>query len=208
MIRKFNLSIFRAQFVSDIYKVSLNKNQTGFTLIELVVVIIILGILAVIATPKFLSLGRDAQKANLEGIAGSIASMNQLVHSKTQLDGIADKEDCDGTCNNNPNWDRQVGYFYIDVSDTRLYVSNGYPKATGTSSSNTLVEDNYKSVMGLSDDDFVFGIGSFSSFAIIPKKFADKLADIRSGKFKCHVEYRSPVPKFEYFTRAVTDDCF
>ncbi|AQS37250.1 prepilin-type N-terminal cleavage/methylation domain-containing protein [Shewanella psychrophila] len=187
---------------------SLDKHQTGFTLIELVVVIIILGILAVIAAPKFLSLSSDVQTASLEGIAGTIASMNKLAHSKTQFDGIADRKDCDTTCNNNPNWDSKIGYFYIDVSGTRLYVSNGYPKATGTSSSDTVVEDNYKSVMGLSDDDFVFGIGSSSSFAIIPKKFEDKLANIQQGTFKCHVEYRSPQPKFEYYTSAVTDDCF
>ncbi|WP_076408244.1 type II secretion system protein [Shewanella sp. UCD-KL12] len=186
----------------------LNKHQNGFTLIELVVVIIILSILAVIAAPKFLSLSSDAQAASLEGIAGSIASMNQLVHSKTQVDDIADKQDCDGICNGHPNWDSKIGYFYIDVSGTRLYVSNGYPKATGTSSSDTVVEDNYKTVMGLSDDDFVFGIGSSSSFAIIPKKFANKQAEIQQGTFKCHVEYRSPVAAFEYYTRAVTDDCF
>jgi len=187
--------------------VSSNKLQQGFTLIELVIVIIILGILSVIAAPKFLSLGSEAQASSLEGVAGSIASMNQIVHSKTQIDGIADKQDCDGTCNNHPNWDRHVGYFYVDVSGTRLYVSDGYPKPKGTSQTNTIVGDNFKSVMGLSDDDFVFGTGDNGSFAAVPKKFADKLADIQSGKFKCHVEYRSPIPSTDYYVRAVTDDC-
>ncbi|ABV36062.1 methylation site containing protein [Shewanella sediminis HAW-EB3] len=187
--------------------VSSNKLQQGFTLIELVIVIIILGILSVIAAPKFLSLSSEAQTSSLEGVAGSIASMNQIVHSKTQIDGIADKQDCDGTCNNHPNWDRNVGYFYVDVSGTRLYVSSGYPMAAGTSQSDTIVEDNFTTVMGLSDEDFVFGTGANGSFAAVPKKFADKLADIQSEKFKCHVEYRSPVPAYSYYVRAVTDDC-
>ncbi|MDW3189737.1 type II secretion system protein, partial [Vibrio sp. Vb0932] len=42
------------------------KKQTGFTLIELVVVIVILGILAVTAAPRFLNLQNDAREARLE----------------------------------------------------------------------------------------------------------------------------------------------
>ncbi len=187
--------------------VSSNKRQQGFTLIELVIVIIILGILSVIAAPKFLSLSHEAQTKSLEGIAGSIASMNQLVHSKTQIDGIADKKDCSYECNGHPNWDSIIGYYFVDISGTRLYVSEGYPMAAGTSQTDTTVEDNFKLVMGLSKDDFVFGTGANGSFAAVPKKFADRLADIKAEKFKCHVEYHSPIPASDYYVRAVTDDC-
>lgn len=187
--------------------VSSNKLQQGFTLIELVIVIIILGILSVIAAPKFLSLSSEAQASSLEGVAGSIASMNQIVHSKTQIDGIADVRDCSHDCNGHPNWDSKIGYYFVDVSGTKLYVSDGYPMSKGASQSNTIVGDNFKSIMGLSIDDFVFGTGANGSFAVIPKKFADKLADIQAGKFKCHVEYRSPVPLYSYYVRALTDDC-
>ena len=47
--------------------------QKGFTLIELVVVIVILGILAATALPKFIDLTGDAKKAKADGVAGAIA---------------------------------------------------------------------------------------------------------------------------------------
>ena len=47
------------------------STQQGFTLIELIIVIVLLGILAVTAAPKFLNLQDDARDSVLEGIAGS-----------------------------------------------------------------------------------------------------------------------------------------
>ena len=48
--------------------------QTGFTLIELVMVIVLIGVLAAVAIPKFVDLGSDARAAALAGVAGSLSS--------------------------------------------------------------------------------------------------------------------------------------
>ena len=67
------------------------KKQSGFTLIELVIVIIILGILAVTAAPKFLNLQDDARTSTLKGVEGSLNSAGAMVYSKAVLKG-KDKE--------------------------------------------------------------------------------------------------------------------
>jgi MSHA pilin protein MshA len=56
----------------------MKKTQTGFTLIELIVVIVILGILAAVALPKFVDLTGDAEKAAAEGVAGALASATSI----------------------------------------------------------------------------------------------------------------------------------
>jgi MSHA pilin protein MshA len=52
----------------------MKRMQTGFTMIELIVVIVILGVLAATALPKFVNIQSDAETAALSGVAGSMAS--------------------------------------------------------------------------------------------------------------------------------------
>ena len=91
--------------------------QRGFTLIELVVVIVILGILAAFALPRFMGLENQARVAALNGMTGSIRSAANMAHGVWLANG-----------NVSP----------IVVDGININISNGYPDATGLSS---LIQD-------------------------------------------------------------------
>lgn len=64
-----------------------NKRQKGFTLIELVIVIVILGILAATAAPKFIDLTGDARSAVMQGLEGALNSGTGGIHAKALMAG-------------------------------------------------------------------------------------------------------------------------
>jgi MSHA pilin protein MshB len=63
------------------------QRQTGFSLIELVIVIVVLGILAVTALPRFLDVTEEAKNASVEGVAGGFATGVLLVRAQWEAKG-------------------------------------------------------------------------------------------------------------------------
>ena len=65
--------------------------SSGFTLIELIVVIVILGILAVSAAPRFINLQSDARAATLKALMGAVKSANSMILGKAVIHGVNTK---------------------------------------------------------------------------------------------------------------------
>jgi MSHA pilin protein MshB len=66
----------------------MNRKQTGFTIIELIVTIALLGILSAVALPRFISITDDAHTANVKGAAAGFVSGLALIRAQAITEGV------------------------------------------------------------------------------------------------------------------------
>ena len=93
----------------------MQRRTAGFTLIELVIVIVILGILAAAALPRFSDLSGDARIAALNGLAGSIRSAGVIAKATQVAKGLASNID-------------------VTMEGVTIQMINSYPTAEAISS--------------------------------------------------------------------------
>ncbi|WP_088829609.1 type II secretion system protein [Marinobacter sp. es.048] len=97
------------------------RKEKGFTLIELVMVIVILGILAAFALPRFADLGGEARLSSIQGALGSVRSANAIAHSQALASDVVNGD--------------------ITLEGETITMINGYPNASGIVSAAQLSDE-------------------------------------------------------------------
>jgi len=106
------------------------KSRSGFTLIELVMVIVILGVLAAVAMPRFINLTGDAEIAAVKGVGGAIGSASSINYAACSIG-----KDCVNIANCN-----EVGLILEGGLPTG-YVLDPLAVATGTTVTCTITHE-------------------------------------------------------------------
>ncbi|WP_318436985.1 type II secretion system protein [Photobacterium leiognathi] len=149
------------------------KKQQGFTLIELVVVIVILGILAVTAAPKFMNLQGDARHASLQGLKGAIQGASGIVYGKAAIEGI---ESTKGT---------------VSAGADTVQTLFGYPEASD--------DGILKAIVGTSNDgdwaSKVIGTEKNARVVLVPKQYSAQVDEVKDVDANGIADPANTIPK-------------
>ncbi|NTS76280.1 prepilin-type N-terminal cleavage/methylation domain-containing protein [Catenovulum sp. SM1970] len=160
-----------------------HSTTQGFTLIELVSVIVIIGIVAVTTAPKFVDIADDAKVTSLEAVAASMKSGLTLIYAKAQING------------------QNTGSGSIEINGETITLYNGYPAVNGR---DTFVDINNQ-VLAWLDIDAVdrntarrnrssakFFTDKSTSNNQIYIFFTEDYSQ-KGGNFRCQIRYENPV---------------
>lgn len=150
------------------------KRNQGFTLIELIIVIVILGILAVTAAPRFLNLSGDAKLSVLQGVQGTIKSASSMIYGKAV---IAGQQRAALSCLNNNTITAVTGSPATCAAGEDIVF--GYAAADA---------DSIRAIADLDATDFAFNTATGTPLAI---RIAQTAADLLDSG--CYVQYTQAV---------------
>lgn len=170
----------RYQFRSNSKANAPYSKAKGFTLIELIIVIVILGILAVTAAPQFFNFGSDARESTVRGLQGSINSTAELVNARAAINGVESQE---------------AGQ--IDVNGTNIVTRFGYPDfiATGILAGNEAdAEAAVIAILNINAGDWDYSYQTGTPFAVrlAPNGLNEVTAATLNSISRCYVQYTPP----------------
>ena len=173
------------------------KKAQGFTLVELIIVIVILGILAVTAAPKFIDFTSDAQVSAVKGVRGGMASAMQVINAKAAIDGktTAADQDVNGVT---------TDYGYPEASADGIIAAI---ELDASDSHDTAADYAFSTSAAASDSSYGAGIvvGPWSK-----KKAKDSSASIVEADVTdsgCYIRYEAPASGTAAKVSSVTSGC-